>query len=160
MTYKMVALALSIPVDLDRIQRTAAYYANGKFHAEVYKHGTCVFPSVSPNGKVGSGQRLLVGLGDHPIDFTVKEMDDRNFVVRFNDSVFSIVFGDEYAENRSDLIQQVTDAIADEVIAARPDSPNDHLFIGLYARTRLFEDIKAPELVRSVRPDSNSRTPR
>ncbi len=160
MAYKKVASALSIPVDWDRIERTVVYYANGKFHAEVYKNGTCVFPSVSLDGKVASGRELLVRIGDHPIDFTVKQMDDHNFIVRFNESVFSIVFADDYVENRSEIIRQATGAIADEVIVARPDSPEDHLFIGLFGRTRLLEDIQAPELVRAITPDSSSLTPR
>jgi hypothetical protein len=152
MTYKTIALALSIPVDVDRIQRTIVYYANGKFHMEIYENGTCVLPKVLPDGKIESGRRLLIEISEHPIDFFVREMDDHNFVVQFSNFIFSVVFSDEYYKNRNEIIQQARAMITDEVLVTKPDSPPDHLYIGLYARTRLLEDIHAPTLARSVKP--------
>jgi hypothetical protein len=151
MTYKRIASALSVPLDLDRIQDALNYYTDGKFFAEIYKNGTCVFPPVIEK-KVGSGVELLERINAHPIDFIVKEMDDHNFIVRFADSVFLIVFADEFLEHRHEITQQAASAVGDEIVMGAPDAPQDHLLIGLYARTRLLEDLQAPTLLRSITP--------
>ena len=157
MTYKKIALALSTPVDTDRIQNTANYYANGKFFIEIYRNGTCIFPPASMQNGAGIGVNLLTELGKNPIDFTVREMDDHNFIVRFTESIFSIVFGDEFIERRDEITQQAAGALDDEVLIGRPGAPQEHLLIGIYARTRLLEDIRTPMLVRSVEPSRTSK---
>jgi hypothetical protein len=100
---------------------------------------------------------LLAALAGHQIDFTVKEMDDHNFVVRFTESVFSIVFTDEFTERQSEITQQAASAGGDEVLIGRPGAPQEHMLIGLYARTRLLEDIQKPALIRSIVPTATSR---
>ena len=160
MSYKIIASALSAPADFDRIEKTANLYADGKFFVEIYKNGTCVFPPVSKENKAESGVKLLIALCEHPIDFTVREMDDHNFVVRFTDSVFSIVFGNEFTERQSEIIQQAASAGGDEVVIGRPGAPQEHLLIGLYARTRLLEDIQRPTLIRSIVPTAISHIPK
>lgn len=152
MSYKIIASALSVPVDFERIEKTANHYADGKFFVEIYKNGTCVFPPVSKESKAESGVQLLAALCEHPIDFTVREMDDHNFVVRFTDSVFSIIFGNEFAEHRSEITQQAASAGGDEVVVGRSSAPQEHMLIGLYARTRLLEDIQRPTLIRFIVP--------
>lgn len=159
MTYKTIASALSAPADFDRIEKTANHYADGKFFVEIYKNGTCVFPPVSIE-KAESGIKLLTALAEHQIDFIVKEMDDHNFVVRFTESVFSIVFTDEFTERQSEITQQAASAGEDEVLIGRPGAPQEHMLIGLYARTRLLEDIQKPSLIRSIVPTATSHIPK
>lgn len=151
MTYKRIAVALSVPIDFNRIHETIAHYTDGKFFAEIYKNGTCIFPPVVEK-KAESGIELLKKINDHPVDFIVKEMDDHNFIVRFTDSVFSIVFANEFNEHRNAITQQATMDAGDEVVMGAPNAPQEHLLIGLYARTRLLEDIQAPTLIRSITP--------
>jgi hypothetical protein len=152
MTYKTIPLALSVAADVDRIEKTAGYYSDGKFFLEIYKNGTCVFPPVSIENKVESGEKLLAALIEHPVDFTVKEMDDHNFVIKFSDSVFAIVFADEFVERRYEINQQAESTSGDEVVMGRPGAPKEHMLIGLYARTRLLEDIHASVLIRKTVP--------
>lgn len=157
MTYKTIASALSVPADFDRIEKTANHYADGKFFVEIYKNGSCIFPPVLMENKAESGIKLLAALAGHQIDFTVKEMDDHNFVVRFTESVFSIVFADEFTERQSEITRQAASAGGDEVLIGRPGAPQEHMLIGLYARTRLLEDIQKPTLIRSIVPTATSR---
>lgn len=152
MTYKIIPSALSAAVDIDRIEKTAGYYSDGKFFLEIYGSGTCVFPPVSMENKAESGGKLLAALIDHPVDVTVKEMDDHNFVIQFSNAVFAIVFADEFNERRDEISQQAEKAGDDEVVMGGPGAPKEHMLIGLYARTRLLEDIQAPVLVKTMVP--------
>ncbi len=152
MTYKIIPSALSAAVDIDRIEKTASYYSDGKFFLEIYGNGSCVFPPVSMENKAESGGKLLAALIDHPVDFTVKEMDDHNFVIQFSNAVFAIVFADEFIERRDEISQQAENTVGDEVVIGRPSAPKEHMLIGLYARTRLLEDIQAPVLMRAMKP--------
>jgi hypothetical protein len=152
MTYKKIPLALSVAADVDRIEKTAGYYSDGKFFLEIYKNGTCVFPPVSMENKAESGDKLLAALNERPVDFTVKEMDDHNFVVQFSNSVFAIVFADEFVEHRDEISQQAASLSGDEVVMGRPGAPEEHMLIGLYARTRLLEDIHVSVLMRKAVP--------
>jgi hypothetical protein len=154
MTYQIIPLALDVLLDLDRIQRTLVRYTDGKFYAEIYKHGTCVFPVVLPNEGVQDGRSLLGELARRPLDFTVREMDDRNYVVRYGDAVFSIVFEDEFALQRNEISLQAREVLTDEAIVKKLNAPQDHLLIGLYARTRLIEDIQDLEPIRLISPDA------
>jgi hypothetical protein len=152
MTYRTIASALRPPLDLDRIGRTANYYADGKFFIEVYENGTCVFPQIFHEAGEKSGERILAELGERPIDFTVKEMDDHNFVIRFSEAVFSIVFQDEFAARRNEIDAQADSAGVDEVLVGRPEAPAEHLMIGLYARTRLLADLRQPAVATVIKP--------
>lgn len=152
MTYRTIPAALLPPVDVDRIGKTANYYADGKFVIEVYENGTCVFPPSAHETEAKGGARILAGLGKHPIDFIVKEMDDHNFVIRFSESVFAIVFQDEFAARRNEIDMQADSAGVDEVLIGRPDAPAEHLTIGIYARTRLLADLQQPAVATVIKP--------
>jgi hypothetical protein len=143
--------ALDFPAEIEKIGKTANYYADGKFFIEIYKNGTCVFPKVPLGKEPESGSSLLTEIGNHPIDFVVKEMDDHNFIVRFSDSVFSIIFQDELAENRAELVEQMKRSSESELLVGKSGAPQDHLLIGVYARTRLLADIQNPVLAKTVK---------
>lgn len=157
MTYRRIPLALDAPPDLDRIQATLIRYTDGKFFAEIYRYGTCTFPVVSRDGGVPNGRALLAELAHRPLDFIIREMDDRNYVVKYNDSVFSIVFADEYALHRHEILIQAKATQTDEVIAKTLNAPQDHLLIGLYARTRLLQDIQELVPIKLIKPDVTGR---
>lgn len=154
MTHRTIASALLPPLDIDRIGRAANYYADGKFLIEVYENGTCVFPRIVHEAGEKSGERILAELGEHPLDFTVKEMDDHNFVIRFSESVFSIVFQDEFAARRTEIDAQADNTGVDEMLVGRPGAPTEHLMIGLYARTRLLVDLRQPAVATVIKPSA------
>jgi hypothetical protein len=153
MIYKTIPLALNIATDFARVEKAAHYYSDGKFYVEIYNNGTCVFPHVSIDNKLVSGLEHLTKLCETPIDFTVKEMDDQNYIVRFTESVFSIVFGDQFRDQEVEIVRQAANDVSDEVVIGRHNSPQQHILIGLYARTRLMQDIQNPILVKSIIPD-------
>jgi len=101
-----------------------------------------------------------VTLAARHLDFTVTETDDHNFVVRFSESAFAVVFAREFAEAHAEIERHAHIAGAQEVLLGKAAAPREHLLIGLYARTRLLEDLKEPVLVRSVAPSSTGAAPR
>jgi hypothetical protein len=152
MDHKTLLTALREPADVDRIAQTANYYGDGKFAVEIYANGTCVFPRVTEDKGVHVRDEQLRHIADGPIDFTVREMDDHNFVVRFSDTVFSIVFQDEWARRREEIAKEIERDQSSEILLGKPNAPKDHLLIGLLARTRLLADIESPTVSRSVAP--------
>jgi len=156
MTYTLLDSALRTPVDFDRIKKIVDHYSDRQFFVEIYSNGTCVFPHVSMGNSVESGIGLLTALCRQPIDFIVKEMDDNNFVVQFTDSVFSVVFRDEFIERRDEISLQAASSTGGEVVLGKPDAPQEHMLIGLYARTRLLADIQTPAIGRIIEPTTAS----
>lgn len=147
MNYKIIPSALKLPIDIDRLQRTASYYSNGKFFLEIYENGTCVFPPISSENKPFDGKNLLSGLIEKPIDFTVREMDDHNFIVGFSNTIFSIVFNDDFEESKVTISNELAAATNDEFLVGKSGVPEEHLLIGVYARTRLLADIEQQKLL-------------
>jgi len=142
--------ALDSSVDIDRLAENVAYYSNGRFYVEIFGHGTCVFPS--PHGdREGEAKDCLRALPKNN-SFEVREMDDGNFVVKFTEEVFAVVFKDEFQELSEEVYSEINSSTSPEKIAGRSDSPEVHMFIGLFARTRLIGDREAMLVVREVSP--------
>jgi hypothetical protein len=138
---------LTAIVDLDRIVATASYYTNGRARFGVLSHGTCFFPEVHDHG--ANADSVLDVLASSHLDFVVKEMDDRNYLVGFGEHAFGVVFQEEtkLLEASPPPIRQAQD----EVLATPPASPKGHLLIGLLARTRLLKDIAERRVVRVIK---------
>jgi hypothetical protein len=126
-------------------------YSDGKFDAVLYEHGSWVFPSASSD-KLAEGHRRLTDLGKGQINFEVRKMDDGNYIVAFNEKVFTVVLRDEYLDLRDKIISEAEGAPSEEFIVGKKGSPEDHLYIGLFGRTRLLRDIQSPEVVAQLSP--------
>jgi hypothetical protein len=148
MSHKQIATALTVPVQIDRIVAANKYYSDGKFSFGVLSHGTCFFPKSDDYAK--DANALLDRLVNVHLDCVVREMDDHNFVVRFIDQVFGIVFKDEFEANRTAIEEDARSQSSDEVLVGVPGMPPHHLLVGLFARTRLIKDIECREIVRTI----------
>ncbi len=149
MNYTQVSAALTCPVDIERVVDRVRYYSNGKFAFGVLSSGTCFF--IGTEGSITEQAKVLLDLvSGAPLDFVVKEMDDHNYIVRFNDKVFSIVFRDEFDLQRKSIEQEITDQVSTEKLISKTGVPPEHLLIGLYGRTRLIRDLAIREIVRNV----------
>lgn len=151
MTYATVSSALEA-INVEAIERAVSHYTDGKFYVDIYKCGTCVFPLVDERKTPRDSSVQLKNLLSHPLDFVVKEMDDGNFVVRFDEFIFSVVLAQEFAQREAKVEQQLKSYAEDEVVAGARSQPKAHLLIGVFARTRLLEDIRDVTLSRSVIP--------
>lgn len=151
MKYKMLQVALDNAVDKDRVTACVRHYSDGKFDAVLYEHGSWVFPSASSD-KLEEGHRRLTKLGKGQINFEVREMDDGNYIVAFNEKVFTVVLRDEFLDLRDKIIAEAKTTPSEEFIVGRKGSPEDHFYIGLFGRTRLLRDIQLPVVVGQLAP--------
>jgi hypothetical protein len=131
----MIQAALDSVLNKDRVTACVQRYSNGKFDAVLYKHGSWVFPSASSD-KLEDSRRRLTDLGKVQINFEVREMDDGNYIVAFNDKVYTVVLRDEFLVLRDKIIIEAKAALSEEFIVGRKGAPEDHLYIGLFGRTR------------------------
>jgi hypothetical protein len=151
MKYNMISAALESAIDKDRLADCVRHYSDEKFDAFLYKFGSWVFPSASGD-KLEESNRRLADVGNNRINFDVREMDDGNYVVRFSEKVFTVVLRDEYETLRERIVSEANASAAEEVILGKSGEPSEHLYIGLFGRTRLLRDIGEPEVVEMLSP--------
>jgi hypothetical protein len=149
MSYIDIPSVRGIKPDIERIVDRVRYYSNDKFAFGVYAYGTCFFPEIGKRFD-DEGKKVIETVGGDSIGFTVREMDDRNFVVRFSEYLFAVVLKDEFESIREQIESDVASATVDERLVGRAESPRDHLLIGLLARTRLFQDLNDRRLIETV----------
>lgn len=147
----MLQVALDNAVDKDRVIACVRHYSDGKFDAVLYEHGSWVFPSASSD-KLEEGRHRLTELGKGKINFEVREMDDGNYIVAFNEKVFTVVLRDEFLDLRDKIIAEAKATPSEEFIVGRKGSPEDHFYIGLFGRSRLLRDIQSPKAVGQLAP--------
>jgi hypothetical protein len=143
-------IVLSVPADLNRIRETVTYYTGGKVFAAVFPNGSCVFP-LKGSKVVQNSCEQLRNLPRNA-DFEVREMDDSNFVVKFNEYIFGIVFRDEFNSLREAVSQEIRESQASETVLGKAGVSADHFLIGVVARTRLFHDADNPVPVVLIEP--------
>jgi hypothetical protein len=132
------AVALASPIDIERLAKTVEFYSNGRFSSVFFEHGTCVFPPVG--GVKAEEAKLCLNKISENQPFEVREMDDRNFIVKFTEEIFSVVFRDEFDSLKSEIIRQVNNSNSKENILGTNSNLKDGIYIGIFARTRLIQD--------------------
>lgn len=152
MNYKMISAAFDFPIDKDRQCSCVRHYSDGKFFAAMYSHGTWVFPG-SDGDRIEDGNRRLAAVGQQSIGFTVREMDDGNFIVGFNDHVFAVVLQEELKALSEKISLEIASFSGEgEQLLGLPNAPREHLYVGLLGRTRLLHDIMQPQILVSLSP--------
>ena len=149
MSYLRCSSAMMSPANTDRIVDTVKYYSNGRFPFGVLSRGTCFFPRPGFNFRA-EWSRLADELANSAPNFAVREMDDGNYVVRFGEYVFVVVFRDEFEAVRESVAEEVDAYDADEEIEGTSDAPADHFLIGVYGRTRFLCDLENGTIVEMI----------
>ena len=139
-----------VPVDIERTEKTFAYYLNHKKAFVVFKNGTCI-PVYSPNLENEAKEILNKIFHFHP-DFNPQQMDDGNFTVSYSQPAYSIVFKDEFENNRGNIEKNHLDGLTyGEVLINAQKERNkfdDRGKIGLFGRARMFLDAQNPIVVK------------
>lgn len=151
MNYQLIPSAIANPLDREAAIAAVKHYSDGKFFAVLFRHGSWAFPSWDESKIEGSIDHLKK-VGAKRIQFEVREMDDGNYVVAFNEKVFTVVLRNEYLSLRDQIILEAKTPGVDETILAKEGAPEDYVFIGLFGRTRLLQDIEKPEPVAELSP--------
>lgn len=130
--------------DIDKVYDRLAAYTNQTRHFVVYKYGTGVYPEKTICDPIEC-DNLLLSAVKNPPDFNVTPMKDGNFLVGFHGPVYGIVLGRFYRDNKDGIKRNVVPGglLPGEKLI-KPDSdysiPEDHYYIGLYARAKLYAD--------------------
>jgi hypothetical protein len=146
----------TISVDLERTIQTFVYYTDKKKGFAIFRNGTCVLiPDTDANPENAAKEILNKVYMYHP-DFNPQAMDDGNFLVKYSQPAYSIVFKDEYEKNRGYIDQNHLDGLTrDEVLLNAKGEANkfdDSGKIGLFARSRMFLDAQDPVVVKIWKP--------
>ena len=150
-TIKILNSAFKIPVDSGRQVDCVRHYTDGRYSASMFSFGTWAFAR-GDAGFDNAAQRLA-NFSDVR-NFRVREMDDGNYVVGFGEDFFAVVLREELENIRAEVSQEI-DSFAEggEDILTPHDTPRDHLFVGLLARSRLTRDVGSPSVVAQFRAD-------
>jgi hypothetical protein len=146
------ASALVSKIDINLVDDAVNYYSNGRFSSAIFENGTCVLPPVDGNRNAGAISCLSKIKENQR--FEVREMDDGNFIVKFSEFIFSVVFLDDYLKNKNQIIKDVLSSTSNEVILGKDNLSNDHIYIGIFARTRMLQDMHDRKIVKEVINDT------
>ena len=146
-----------VSVDIERTEKTFAYYLNHKSAFVIFANGTCI-PINSPNPEKEGKEILNKVYNFHP-DFNPRQMDDGNFTVSYSQPAYSIVFKDEFENNRAYIEENHLDGLTDgEVLINAQKERNkfdDRGKVGLFGRARMFLDAQNPIVAKIWRPTTS-----
>jgi hypothetical protein len=133
--------------DIKIIYDRLAFYTNNKKHFVVYEYGTGVYPKKAECDPIECDS-ILMSVVMNPPNFKVTPMKDGNFLVGFKGPVYGVVLGDFYQEYKDLIINNVlSGGLLPGEKLLKPESdfsiPEDHYYIGLYARAKLYADAES-----------------
>lgn len=132
------------------IAKAAAAYTNDARAFVVYRSGSIVFSDTDEARSDGDYLSTLRATATVQPDFTVLEMNDRNFLVRFVGPVSGLVLREFYDRNKAPIEKAVIDGgrlPTEEVFSGDGRTlPDMHYYVGLYARAKLYCDVDGPQI--------------
>ena len=146
----------SLTVDIPRTVKTFAYYSDRKRSFAVFEHGTCVLVPAEASNIESEAKAILDKVYKYHPDFNPRTMDDGNVLISYSQPAFSVVFKDEFENNRAYIEKHHLDGVVRaEVLLNAQGEPNrfdDRGKIGLFGRARMFLDAQNPKIVQVWRP--------
>ena len=142
--------------ELRDIEARICEYTSRKRAFVIYRSGTIVFSDTFRPRDDEDYSTTLEAVVIQPPDFTVMPMQDGNYLVRFVGPVTGVVLS-RFFESHKDSIQaslatggllpgeQLRPADGQEI-------QQDHYYVGLYARAKLYADVVSPIIARRFSP--------
>ena len=143
-------------VDLEKTAERMQFFSDRKLYFVLYENGTCIFMKQNDRVSVICNAAMDVVAGSPP-DFSVRDMKDGNYLVAFKDPVHALVLREEFERDRP-LVEanEANLKLPSEALAAPKGTSPAHLLVGLYARARLFADLRDRRVHRTVEPNVSS----
>ena len=146
----------AIPVDLEKIIITFALYTSKSSPFVVFQHGTCV---LLDRGTTNIEQQAKLALDKvynyHP-DFQPCKMVDKNWMIKFSQPVYSIVFQEEVERDWDEIENNYKKGICPSEVLLGPDLHpivfTESWKVGLLGRARMFMDAKNPTIFKTWKP--------
>jgi len=124
----------------------------------VYEFGTLVFSDTNVPRSIEEYDATLLAAVVSPPSFTVQDMQLGNFLVRFKGPVTGLVLGDFYRSHNTEIRNGIDTGglILGEKVQVDTQSPvpEEHYYIGLYARSKLFADARNLKISEHFSPKS------
>lgn len=131
--------------DAQLVAQKMREFTNGGRAFVVYQCGTAVFSDTATERPDQDYEATLVAVAHQAPDFRVMPMQDGNYLVRFAGPVCGLVMGDFYAENAREIREKIDSGgllTGEQVMETGEGSvPEDHYYIGLFARAKLYRDV-------------------
>jgi len=145
-----------VPVDIDRIVKTAAFYTGNKLQLAVFKFGTVVLLTNRTENIDASAKDILNQIYHSHPDFKPRLMDDGNYLVEYRLPAFTIVFKDKLEANRAYIDKNYMQGICTaEVLINKQGAQNVFDDTGktcLFGRAQMFMDAQEPLVVKTFDP--------
>lgn len=133
--------------DTKAVAEAAALYTGHTRAFVVYETGTIVFSDTDGARPDGDYEATLLAVVRETPNFTVQTMQQGNFLVRFKGPVTGLVLGD-FFRRHGDAIRDDVDRGAlfpgEEVRGGTDQVSQEHYYVGLYARAKLYADASRP----------------
>jgi hypothetical protein len=140
----------------ETVAKLAALYTSASRAFAVFRSGTIVF---SDGRASRSDEDYIATLSDAisgAPNFNVQEMKQGAFLVRFRGPVTGVVISEFYEKHRESIRKHLdTGALlpGETVLAGtRASVPDEHYYVGLYARCKLFADAEEKLIVERFSP--------
>lgn len=134
----------------------AATYSSRARAFVVYRFGTVVYSDTSLARSDGDYNSTLVDAIRKAPSFNVREMQQGNYLILFDGPVTGLVEGYFYSQNREVIQCEVAKGgllLGESVALADSFSaPDDHYYVGLYARAKLYRDVESCQIVQRFAP--------
>ena len=145
-----------LPVDIDLIYEKAKYYTGEKLQFAIFKNGTVVYFSNIVKNIDGSAKATLDKIYKFHPDFNPMPMDDGNYLIKYSQPAFTIVFANEIEHHWDYIDRNHQDGICrDEVLINAQGQHNVFDTVGkicLFGRAYMFMDAQAPKVARIFDP--------
>jgi hypothetical protein len=139
-----------LPIDIQRIAETFAYYFDQKKSFVLFRHGTCVVVPADVANVEPQAIEILTEVINNHVDMNPRKMDDGHWTVSYSRPVYSLVFADEVDADWQYIDRNHLNGLCEDevLIGALGSNVFDHAGkIGLFGRARLFMDALNPEPV-------------
>lgn len=136
------------------VESRACEYTNKQRAFAVYTSGTIVFSdSVQARPDDDYHSTLEAAVMQSP-DFKVMPMEDGNYLVRFSGPVTGVVLSGFFKANRESIQAALIDGglLPGEEIVAPVDVPEEHYWVGLFARAKLYADARSLQIASRFTP--------
>lgn len=137
--------------ELEHLLRPLSLYTAGSRAVVIFAHGTAVFSDTAMHVSDEDYKARLRSAVTQAPDFTVRPMEDGNFLIRFRGSVCGLVLADFLAEHREEIVSGIEKGglLPGELLLQPGTAPTpvDHYYCGLLARAWLYHDAEVSKIV-------------
>jgi len=144
--------------DIDKIIARCKTMVSEQNSFVIFEHGTCVrlVEPVSDHAKSASASLKILASPD--VAFSIKPLNNNNYLVVFNDYLFCWLLAEDIAKLKEDILENVSLRENREDPKSIQELPEFEKRLGKFARLLMLEDAKNPVVKKIIRANLRSST--